>query len=781
MRRYFPFHILLIVLIPIIGVALFFLLKKQKLVVELPEPPAPVSYNFEILPIFKEKCASCHENQSELTSLQQDLTALEKPLVIPGKPESSPLYKTLSAAAAPHHKVTPAELDLFNRWITLDGHPAPHWATLPLQPVIPKRHHFNDESDFLNWTSQVSKKLMGDYPNQLELETATHAFQENRVKAPEIALNRIFALNAYANNISQNWRWMIEGEETAHIDEGLRAHAMWVHHAFAKNLPIDEFIRDQIAGDLKENASLDDRIASGFLRKFMVKNRANFLAKFLLADPTHQYPAVFQAKYENPDRPVMFMGEPLQLIPPTTPEYAEKIQQLNDINKRLRELPTLRNLDFQNWLQMENKVSVVPNLLALYPFDAKSPYKSSGIEPAGEGTAPGLPTAKGIRGKAPVFDGRQLITFDQSISTRPYERFSISAWLKIEKHSSQPVVIFSNTSNPRDANQGLFFILQKDTLQATFAIEIPGNSISQKSDSLPIPPQIWHHFALTYDGSHRSSGLKIYLNGQKLRTTQVERDILRPLAQIEPPEASTSTLYLGGHPRLLGFENGVIDELTLHQRDLTPIEIQELAIGNALNNPKTKPDSLRSYYFAVIHPEARQLIAERDQLRREIDSEQALAWHAAIMLAPDEASKERLTIANDLIANPQFARVMANRFHILITGRRLVETPDDFSPTGVLPKNPGLLDFYANTLVSSGWDLQKLITEILLHEEFPFTSSPAPTEQSTPADSSVAYPPQNDPTAPRARAKVDTSFPPAQSNSASPATESRPANVPRSR
>ena len=82
---------------------------------------------------------------------------------------------------------------------------------------------------------------------------------------------------------------------------------------------------------------------------------------------------------------------------------------------------------------------------------------------------------------------------------------------------------------------------------------------------------------------------------------------------------------------------------------------------------------------------------------------------------PSAKQSGRLELAAWMVHrdNPLTARVMANRVWLWLFGEGLVRTPDNFGTTGEAPSHPELLDYLANELIESGWDLKHLITLIV--------------------------------------------------------------------
>lgn len=94
-----------------------------------------------------------------------------------------------------------------------------------------------------------------------------------------------------------------------------------------------------------------------------------------------------------------------------------------------------------------------------------------------------------------------------------------------------------------------------------------------------------------------------------------------------------------------------------------------------------------------------------------------------VTIAPDRDPRE--VFADWLICpeNPWFARAIANRIWAWTMGRGIVDEPDDFREDNP-PSNPELLDYLAEELVSSGWDLKHLKRLIFTSTTYQFSSIP---------------------------------------------------------
>jgi len=270
-----------------------------------------VDFNRDIRPIFSENCYACHgpdqnkrkaglrfdrkdEAFAELKSgnfaiVPKDLTRskLIERITTKDDDERMPPLKT-------GKHLTAEQIDLLRRWISQGAQWKGHWAYLkpersPLPPIKNKRWVRNAidafilarlekqglspsrEADKVTLIRRLSFDLTGLPPTLTEVE----AFLADRSPgAYEALVDRLLASSAFGERMAEFWLDLARYADTNgyHIDNhrDMWKWREWVINAFNRNLPFDEFTIEQLAGDLLPNATLDQKVASGFNRNCMV-------------------------------------------------------------------------------------------------------------------------------------------------------------------------------------------------------------------------------------------------------------------------------------------------------------------------------------------------------------------------------------------------------------------------------------------------------------------------------------------------------------------------------
>jgi hypothetical protein len=284
-----------------------------------PTPAASaVSFNDDIRPILADRCYSCHgpDSAARKADLRLDREEVAKAVlsegvipIVPGKPDQSAIIHRLTNVdpdeVMPPPKsnltVTKDEIALIRQWIAEGAKWELHWAFIPpVQSVPPPaRDHAwprngidpfilevltdhelkpSPPADRAQLLRRVTLDLTGLPPTIAELDAFLRDQSEN---AYQRAVDRLLASPAYGERLALEWLDVARYGDTDGLFED---HARsiypwrdWLVSAFNENLPYDQFITWQVAGDLLPNASNQQKIATGFLRNNPTSNEGGII------------------------------------------------------------------------------------------------------------------------------------------------------------------------------------------------------------------------------------------------------------------------------------------------------------------------------------------------------------------------------------------------------------------------------------------------------------------------------------------------------------------------
>jgi hypothetical protein len=264
-----------------------------------------VDFSRDIRPIFNQNCVSCHGGVRQKNGVsfifREDALGKGKSgrqTIVPGNPDASELISRVTAkdtdVRMPFHgpPLPPEQLALLRRWIKEGAQWSDYWAFVPpkAQPLPGVKHASwvrqpldrfilarlereslapSAEADKAALLRRVSLDLTGLPPSAEELAAY---LADTSPQAYEKVVDRLLSSSAYGERWASMWLDLARyadsmGYEADRRRPGVWTYRDWVVDAFNRNLPYDQFVVKQLAGDLFPNATFQDHIATSFHRQ----------------------------------------------------------------------------------------------------------------------------------------------------------------------------------------------------------------------------------------------------------------------------------------------------------------------------------------------------------------------------------------------------------------------------------------------------------------------------------------------------------------------------------
>ena len=272
-----------------------------------------VDFSRDIRPILSNSCFRCHgpaerdrKAKLRLDTKQGVLARREGGTfaIVPGKPDASEVFRRITSTdpdevmPPPKTKkeLTARQIGLIKRWIEQGAPWARHWSLVPAKrPALPRvkdaRWPRSDldrfilarmekeglkpspEADRRTLIRRVTFDLTGLPPTPEEVEAF---MRDASPKAYDKLVDRLLSSTRYGEHMGRFWLDAARYGDThgLHLDNyrEMWPYRDWVVNAFNRNLPFDRFVIEQLAGDLLPNATLDQKVASGFNRCHVTTN-----------------------------------------------------------------------------------------------------------------------------------------------------------------------------------------------------------------------------------------------------------------------------------------------------------------------------------------------------------------------------------------------------------------------------------------------------------------------------------------------------------------------------
>jgi hypothetical protein len=617
-----------------------------------------VDFNRDIRPILSDTCFKCHgpDEKQRIANLRLDDTEglfTDRGgyrIIVPGRAEQSKLYQKISSKdesilmppTYSGRSLTPRQIELFKEWIDQGAKWDMLWSFVPpKRPPVPDvkdkdwiRNPIDNfvlarlESEGLNHSPAADKAtllrrvyfdLTGLPPTPTEIEAFLVAKSPN---AYEKRVDALLASPHYGERMTMPWLDMARYADTHgyHIDSmrDMSVWRDWVIKSFNQNMPYDEFTVDQIAGDLLPNATLDQKIASGFNRNHMITYEggaipAEYHVEYLVDRVSttstaflgltmgcarchdHKFDPITQKDFYRfvaffntvPERGLDGMkgnAEPLLMMP--SPEQQQQFDTFKtQIAGTLASLPE-KDLRSQRNEWQKTALNSLPEpahegLTAYYPFDGDL-TDASGFHHDAKAVRGELVFEDGPVAKEGTFSPETQVSFGNSGDFEGTKPFSVSLWAVPPNSAAVPILAKHGASehwqgweladdNPvtiHSTKRMAHYVVRLASHWPDDAIEVQTRERLQVTRGAQ--DYSLHPLTVVYDGSGKAAGIKFYESGK-----QVELVILKD--HLSGSIHTTAPLEVGDKSLGTSYE-GAMDDLRFYNRALTAGDVDDLTV-----------------------------------------------------------------------------------------------------------------------------------------------------------------------------------------------------------
>jgi len=756
-----------------------------------PPPQAaakPVDFNRDIRPILSDTCFKCHgpDEHARMANLRLDETEglfVDRGgyrIIVPGHSAQSKLYQKISSKddsfrMPPIYSgrtLTPKQIELFKEWIDQGAKWDTLWSLVPpKRPPVPEvkdktwaRNPIDNfvlarleseglksspEADRATLLRRVYFDLTGLPPTPAEIDAF---LADHSPDAYEKRVDQLLASPHYGERMAMPWLDVARYADTHgyHIDSlrDMWVWRDWVIKAFNQNMPFDEFVLDQVAGDLLPNATDDEKVASGFNRNHMItleggaipeEYHVEYVVDRVSTTSTaflgltmgcarchdHKFDPITQKDFYRffaffntvPERGLDgFEGNAVPVLP--MPSHAQQ-QQLEEVKTQiaatLATLPEKEVLAQRNEWQKLALTSIAEptreGLTAYFPFDGDLTDASGNHHDAkavrGEAVYEEAIVAKGAD-----FSPETQVSFGTQGDFERTKPFALALW--VEPAPAHGVEVLQK----RDAGKnwhGWELAFDDPTYSgnqkrmAHFQMRLAGRwpvDAIEVENKEPLALDGPHHLMIDYDGSGKASGIRLYVDSKP-----VESEVLKD--QLKGEFRTSVPLEIGDKSLGTPFE-GRLDDLRIYNRTLNGAEVEELAISLPARSLLLALDGRPAEEIAALQPEKppkEVQIGEADKAQTKEDKEKALEKerqtrlsdyfleHAAaekergLYAQLKELRKERANL-KDAIPTVMIMAEMQKPRDTFVLGRGQYDNPKDKVTPGVPavlpPMAPGL-------------------------------------------------------------------------------------------
>lgn len=664
--------------------------------------PDNIDFNFHVKPILADRCYACHgpDNNARKADFRLDTEEgaftvlasgghafvggnLRKSKAIERIVSDDPEF--MMPKPESNLSLNPREIAIIAKWVKQGAHWKSHWSfSKPVKAEPP---------DIADGSWQIANPIDNFMLKKLEQQGLTPARQAPRAtllrrvsldltglpptveeldnflandspEAYEQAVDRLLSSKHYGERLALEWLDLARYADThGYQDDGMRntwPWRDWVIKAYNDNMPYDQFLIWQLAGDLFPDPTKDQLLATCFNRNHpqtqeggvvdeeyrveYVADRTNTFAKAFMGLTLecarchdHKYDPLTQKEYysmfayfnNNQDAGIIpYNGEASPTLILISPEAEEQLGGLREeIEKQSQMLVSEKYQEqLTKWLQDQSKKyqPLRKGLVTDFNFDIeqkiddrnlqinKTPPKKKGkykvnyaylnlvkskLDAKVYGDIDSRPIlVEGRRGKALQFRGDAGIRFNHDLDFDRNQPFSVSIWVKLLTEGESGP-IFNKSNGEFEGYRGWICKLNKDgTLTFQLNHVWPANSIDLRTRD-KLEVGKWTHLVMAYDGSSTAAGLKIYINGTVPKYEVITDNLHKSILHgVEGSNWNYMPVILG-----MEFRSSIVDilmdDFKVFDRELSNLEVTALYTDQDADLQSADQSELLEYYL----------------------------------------------------------------------------------------------------------------------------------------------------------------------------------------
>jgi len=665
-----------------------------------------VRFNRDIRPIFTENCFPCHgpdpggrkeglrfDRAEGFFTEQKDGTPIVK-----GDAQKSLVYQRITSddsdeimpPVKSHKTLTATQKDLIKRWIEQGAPWEPHWSWIaPVQAPLPAVKNAawvrnpvdrfilarldekgltpTPEADRRTLIRRVSLDLIGLPPTPAEIA----AFLDDKSDAAyEHVVDRLLASPRYGEHRARYWLDGVRYADThgLHYDNycEMWPYRDWVINAYNQNMPFDQFLTEQLAGDLLPHPTLDQQIASGFMRcnettneggtipeenlVLYARDRTETVGRLCLGLTVgcavchdHKFDPILQKDFyslsaflSNGTSGALdgnIKDSPPSVVVPREddrPRWAQLAVDSEALQDQIAQRQKNGHADFEQWLPLAD-VAQMWEQIPTRDMQFHAPL-NEGSGDVTHATVNGklrdivlAPHALWMSGEVPkAFETQQGVapTVADVGDFSGHTPYSCAVWAKLPDNSAAGAIVGRMDRSGGDRGWDMFV---QDYHVGGHLIHHWKDDAIKVISKKAVDPSKWHHFCITYDGKGKAKGYKVYVDGE-LQATQTEVDDFKGNAHTEVP------FKIGQRNQDFPIVGLLAQDLRIYTRALAPADVLQLAQVAKMSEIVSKPAANRSaaeksdlykWWLATIDPQSQALASKMetlDEQKREVQS-----------------------------------------------------------------------------------------------------------------------------------------------------------------